>query len=136
MLSLWRSAWSSPRTATSCARVSSRCSPRRAAVEVVATCEDLDALLAAVETERPDVVVTDIRMPPTETDEGIRAAAQLRKTRPEVGVVVLSQHDEPAYALALLEQGSERPGLPAQGARPRRGAARRRRRGGGRTADP
>ncbi len=76
-------------------------------IEVVATCEDLDALLAAVESDRPDVVVTDIRMPPTNTDEGIRAAAQLRDSHPEIGVVVLSQHDDPAYALALLELGSE-----------------------------
>ena len=53
------------------------------------------------------MVVTDIRMPPTSTDEGIRAAATLRETRPEVGVVVLSQHDDPAYALALLASGSE-----------------------------
>ena len=76
-------------------------------IEVVATCGDLDSLLAAVESDRPDVVVTDIRMPPTETDEGIRAAAALRESRPEVGVVVLSQHDDPAYALALLDTGSE-----------------------------
>ena len=76
-------------------------------VEVVATCADLDSLLAKVAAERPDVVVTDIRMPPTETDEGIRAAAMLRETQPEIGVVVLSQHDDPAYALALLESGSE-----------------------------
>jgi DNA-binding NarL/FixJ family response regulator len=76
-------------------------------IEVVASCVDLDSLLAAVESDRPDVVVTDIRMPPTETDEGIRAAAALRDSRPEVGVVVLSQHDDPAYALALLETGSE-----------------------------
>jgi DNA-binding NarL/FixJ family response regulator len=76
-------------------------------IEVVATCADFDALLAAVESDRPDVVVTDIRMPPTETDEGIRAAAALRESRPEVGVVVLSQHDDPAYALTLLETGSE-----------------------------
>jgi DNA-binding NarL/FixJ family response regulator len=76
-------------------------------IEVVATCADLDSLLIAVETELPDVVVTDIRMPPTETDEGIRAAALLRERRPEIGVVVLSQHDDPAYALALLESGSE-----------------------------
>jgi DNA-binding NarL/FixJ family response regulator len=76
-------------------------------IEVVATCADLDSLLAAVESERPDVVVTDIRMPPTETDEGIRAAAALRESHPEIGVVVLSQHDDPAYALALLESGSE-----------------------------
>jgi DNA-binding NarL/FixJ family response regulator len=76
-------------------------------IEVVATCADLDSLLSAVETEVPDVVVTDIRMPPGESDEGIRAAALLRDTHPEIGVVVLSQHDDPAYALALLESGSE-----------------------------
>jgi DNA-binding NarL/FixJ family response regulator len=76
-------------------------------LDVVATCEDLDSLIAAVESDRPDVVVTDIRMPPTNTDEGIRAAAQLRQSHPEIGVVVLSQHDDPAYALALLESGSE-----------------------------
>ena len=69
------------------------------------TCGDLDALLAAVETERPDVVLTDIRMPPTATDEGIRAAARLRETHPLVGVVVLSQYDDPAYAVSLLEAG-------------------------------
>jgi DNA-binding NarL/FixJ family response regulator len=75
-------------------------------IDVVATCEDYDGLLAAVESERPDVVITDIRMPPTSTDEGIRAAAALRESHPEVGVVVLSAHDDPAYVLALLESGS------------------------------
>jgi DNA-binding NarL/FixJ family response regulator len=75
-------------------------------IEVVATCEDLDGLLATVESERPDVVITDIRMPPTSTDEGIRAAAELRESHPDVGVVVLSQHDDPGYVLALLESGS------------------------------
>jgi DNA-binding NarL/FixJ family response regulator len=76
-------------------------------IDVVSTCEDRDSLLAAIEADRPDVVVTDIRMPPTNTDEGIRIAAQLRETHPEIGIVVLSQYDEPAYALALLESGSE-----------------------------
>ncbi len=75
-------------------------------IEVVATCEDFDGLLAAVESERPDVLITDIRMPPTSTDEGIRAAATLRESHPDVGVVVLSQHDDPGYVLALLESGS------------------------------
>ena len=74
---------------------------------VVASCGDLPSLLAAVEAERPDVVVTDIRMPPTSTDEGIRLATLLRETHPEIGVVVLSNYAEPAYALALLESGSE-----------------------------
>jgi DNA-binding NarL/FixJ family response regulator len=76
-------------------------------VEVVAVCGDLDSLLELVERHGPDVVVTDIRMPPTGTDEGIRAAAALREMRPELGVVVLSQHDDPSYALALLDSGSE-----------------------------
>jgi DNA-binding NarL/FixJ family response regulator len=76
-------------------------------IEVVASCGDLPSLLAAVERELPDVVVTDIRMPPTGTDEGIRLAALLREERPEIGVVVLSNYAEPAYALALLESGSE-----------------------------
>ena len=76
-------------------------------VEVVASCADLPSLLAAVETERPDVVVTDIRMPPTGTDEGIRLAALLREEHPNVGVVVLSHYADPAYALALLESGSD-----------------------------
>ncbi len=75
-------------------------------LSVVAACADLPELLAAVETENPDVVVTDVRMPPTSGDEGIQAAAELRRTRPGVGVVVLSQYAEPAYANALLEKGS------------------------------
>jgi DNA-binding NarL/FixJ family response regulator len=74
---------------------------------VVASCGDLPSLLAAVETEHPDVVVTDIRMPPTSTDEGIRVATLLREKHPDIGVVVLSNYAEPAYALALLESGSE-----------------------------
>jgi DNA-binding NarL/FixJ family response regulator len=80
----------------------------QADVEVVASCPDLDALLEAVENARPDVVVTDIRMPPDHTDEGIRAARQLRDEHPTVGVVILSQFSDPSYALALLEEGSER----------------------------
>jgi DNA-binding NarL/FixJ family response regulator len=75
--------------------------------QVVASCGDLPSLLAAVEAERPDVVVTDIRMPPTSTDEGIRVATLLREKHPEIGVVVLSNYAEPGYALALLESGSE-----------------------------
>jgi len=77
------------------------------AVEVVATCGDRDSLLQAVDTERPDVIVTDIRMPPSDSDEGLQVAAALRLTHPEVGVVVLSQFVEPHYGLALLETGSE-----------------------------
>jgi DNA-binding NarL/FixJ family response regulator len=77
-------------------------------IEVVAACEDLDSLLAAVDDATPDVVLTDIRMPPSGVDEGIRAAERLRETHPEVGVVVLSQYAEPRYALALLEAGTAR----------------------------
>jgi DNA-binding NarL/FixJ family response regulator len=75
---------------------------------VVSVCGDLGSLLAAVDAERPDVVVTDIRMPPDGTDEGIQAAERLRETHPEVGVVVLSQYANPKYVLALLEGGSGR----------------------------
>jgi len=76
-------------------------------IDLVGTCADYDTLMAAVAAEAPDVVVTDIRMPPTGTDEGVRAANALRVDAPTVGVVVLSQYVEPAYALALLEHGSE-----------------------------
>ena len=76
-------------------------------LEVVAVCGDLGSLMEAVDAHSPDVVVTDIRMPPGAGDEGIRAAEQLRDTHPKVGVVVLSQFADPEYALALLERGSE-----------------------------
>jgi len=78
----------------------------RPELDLVEVCEDLDSLLAAVGQHEPDVVLTDIRMPPTGTDEGIRAAEQLRDSHPGVGVVVLSQYDDPRYAIALLERGS------------------------------
>jgi DNA-binding NarL/FixJ family response regulator len=77
-------------------------------LEIAAVCDDLDSLLAAVAAERPDVVITDIRMPPGNADEGIQAAERLRATDPNVGVVVLSQYANPSYALALLENGSAR----------------------------
>jgi DNA-binding NarL/FixJ family response regulator len=77
-------------------------------IDVVAACADYDSLLAAVDAEQPDVVLTDIRMPPTGSDEGIRAAEQLRETNPGTGVVLLSQYADPAYALSFLEKGSER----------------------------
>jgi len=75
-------------------------------IEVAAACGDLDALLAAVDAEGPDVVVTDIRMPPGGVDEGIKAALRLRQTKPDLGVVVLSTYSQPSYALALLEEGT------------------------------
>jgi DNA-binding NarL/FixJ family response regulator len=77
-------------------------------IDVVATCEDEGSLLRAVEALSPEVVVTDIRMPPSNTDEGLRIAAALRRTHPDIGVVVLSQFAEPRYGLALLEHGSDR----------------------------
>jgi DNA-binding NarL/FixJ family response regulator len=76
-------------------------------IDVVAVVGDLPALLDAVDADPPDVVLTDIRMPPTGTDEGIQAAATLREHHPDIGVVVLSQYAEPAYALSLFEQGSQ-----------------------------
>ena len=78
-----------------------------AGIEVVASCEDMPSLLLAVEAVQPDVVVSDIRMPPSRTDEGIQVAVRLRQLHPEVGVVILSQYAEPSYALKLLETGSE-----------------------------
>jgi DNA-binding NarL/FixJ family response regulator len=75
-------------------------------LEVAAVCGDLESLLAAVEAACPDVVVTDVRMPPGDRDEGIQAAERLRETNPDVGVVVLSQYATPSYALALLKRGS------------------------------
>jgi DNA-binding NarL/FixJ family response regulator len=77
-------------------------------LELVGTANDLPGLLALVEEVEPDVVVTDIRMPPTGTDEGVQAAAHLRQHRPDIGVVVLSQYANPEYALALLSDGSAR----------------------------
>jgi DNA-binding NarL/FixJ family response regulator len=77
-------------------------------VELVAVCTNGQELLTAIECWHPDVVVTDIRMPPSGGDEGVRIAVALRDSDPEVGVVVLSQYAEPAYALALLERGSGR----------------------------
>ncbi|HET7049290.1 MAG TPA: response regulator transcription factor [Solirubrobacteraceae bacterium] len=79
-------------------------------IEVVASCADYDSALAATDELDPDVVLTDIKMPPTSTDEGIRLATALRETHPSTGVVVLSQFSEPGYVLALLEAGSDRRG--------------------------
>ncbi len=76
-------------------------------IEVVDAVGDLPSLLEAVHAHSPDVVLTDIRMPPTGTDEGIRAASDLRDRHPSVGVVVLSQFAEPGYALELFDHGSE-----------------------------
>jgi len=92
----------------------------RAGVEALLSAEDgvvvtgvvsrYEELLAQVDRDEPDVVVTDIRMPPSSSDEGIRAAAALRRTHPDVGVVVLSQFLDPGYLLTLIEEGSSRRG--------------------------
>jgi DNA-binding NarL/FixJ family response regulator len=76
-------------------------------IDLVGVCEDYDSLLEAIAGTEPDVLLTDIRMPPTGTDEGVRAAERLRQLRPEAGVVLLSQYADPAYALAFLEGGTE-----------------------------
>ena len=75
-------------------------------LDLVGSSADLDGLLALVDAEDPDVVVTDIRMPPTGTDEGVRAARRLRESHPRTGVVVLSHYLEPSYALALFDGGA------------------------------
>jgi DNA-binding NarL/FixJ family response regulator len=76
-------------------------------LEVVAVCEDIGELIGAIERESPDVVMSDMRMPPFQEWDGIRVAAELRRTRPGVGVVILSQYADPALALELFESGSE-----------------------------
>ena len=76
-------------------------------VELVAVCADGEELAAAMDAQHPDVVLVDIRMPPTMTDEGIRLATRLHTTHPRVGVIVMSAYADPAYALALLQSGSE-----------------------------
>lgn len=76
-------------------------------IHVLATAGDPEELQALLERHEPDAVILDIRMPPTFTTEGIDIALKLRKTRPEIGIVILSQHDDPEYALELLGDGSE-----------------------------
>jgi len=75
-------------------------------IDLVAICSNGKELQTAIDTWDPEVVLTDIRMPPSRADEGTRIAARLRQTHPHVGVVVLSQYAEPAYAISLLEQGT------------------------------
>ena len=75
--------------------------------EVVAATADADALLAAVTADPPDVVVVDVRMPPTHTDEGLRAALEIRRRHPGVGVLVLSQYVEKRYATELLASDTQ-----------------------------
>ena len=77
-------------------------------IDLVATCEDGRQLAETVEAELPDVVVTDIRMPPSGDAEGVVFANRLRETHPQIGVVVISQYADPRYGLALLDHGSDR----------------------------
>jgi DNA-binding NarL/FixJ family response regulator len=79
-------------------------------VEVVAQAEDADGLLACVRDHRPEVALVDVRMPPTHTDEGLRAASEIRSRYPATAVLVLSQHLEPEYALRLVDERPERTG--------------------------
>jgi DNA-binding NarL/FixJ family response regulator len=79
-------------------------------VKVVAVCEDKESLLMAVERESPDVVLTDIRMPPSNDNDGIEIANSLRDSHPRVGVIVLSQYVDTSYVVALLQRGSARRG--------------------------
>lgn len=76
-------------------------------LELLAACESYDELLSTVAEHEPDVVLTDIRMPPTQTDEGIRAARVIRSEQPDIGIVVLTQYVEPEYAMQLFENGSD-----------------------------
>ncbi|MBO0886913.1 MAG: response regulator transcription factor [Acidimicrobiales bacterium] len=79
-------------------------------IKVVATCGDLPELIEAVERYEPDVVLTDIRMPPGHLDEGVRFASDCRAHHPDVGIILLSQYAQPTYVRALLEEGAERRG--------------------------
>jgi DNA-binding NarL/FixJ family response regulator len=81
-----------------------------AGIEVVAEVADAPALLHHVHLTRPDVALVDIRMPPTHTDEGLVAAEAIRAELPEVGVLVLSEYVEPAYAMRLIQEHPERVG--------------------------
>jgi DNA-binding NarL/FixJ family response regulator len=78
-----------------------------AGFEVVGQASDAAELLERIEATAPDVAIVDIRMPPTHTDEGLRAAAEIRASHPAVGILVLSQYARPSYAIELLSNGTE-----------------------------
>jgi DNA-binding NarL/FixJ family response regulator len=79
-------------------------------IDVVGTAEDEPTLLAAIEATRPDVVVTDVRMPPTGTDEGVRVAVHLATAQPNIGVVIVSQYSDPGWLSLVFGQGRENRG--------------------------
>ena len=83
---------------------------RSADIDIVATADDEPTLLAAIEETRPDVVVTDVRMPPTGTDEGVRVAAHLATVQPDIGVVIVSQYSDPGWLSRVFDQGSKNRG--------------------------
>jgi DNA-binding NarL/FixJ family response regulator len=79
-------------------------------IDVVGTADDEPTLLAAVEQMQPDVVVTDVRMPPTGTDEGVRVAARLATTQPQIGVVIVSQYSDPVWLSRVFDHGTNNRG--------------------------
>ena len=79
---------------------------RESDIEIVGVAEDYDTLLSGADATEPQVVVSDIRMPPTFNSEGIEACKAIRKRHPGTGVVILSQFDDPDYAIALLSEGA------------------------------
>jgi DNA-binding NarL/FixJ family response regulator len=79
-------------------------------IDVVATADDEPTLLAAIEKTRPDVVVTDVRMPPTGTDEGVRVAGHLARAHPDIGVVIVSQYSDPTWLSRVFDVGRENRG--------------------------
>ena len=89
-------------------------------VEVVGSCETAEELLLKVRSYSPDVAIVDIRLPPTHSDEGMRAALEIQARHPSVGVLVLSQYVEIGLAMKLLADSAEGAGVPAQGSHQRR----------------
>ena len=83
---------------------------RSPGIDVVATADDEPTLLAAIDETRPDVVVTDVRMPPTGTDEGVRVAARLATAQPDIGVVIVSQYSDPEWLSRVFDLGSKNRG--------------------------
>ena len=79
-------------------------------IDVVAIADDEPTLLAAIDETRPDVVVTDVRMPPTGTDEGVRVAARLATAQPDIGVVIVSQYSDPEWLSRVFDLGSKNRG--------------------------